>query len=188
MSDERPSAVRPGGTNTLQLGAPAKIRFFVCPHASVAVADDFPASSLLEPTGFAPAMHREVVELLHTAGLRPPGAGLLVVRLHATKTPKDDHIDVTLRDIDDEVVECATLTVSEHAQPAQEDGCVDFVLGLVFGDPVDLPKGKPFQGIHLVDVSPGDSSAAPETIHIGGGSWGEVVLPVHEFQLEFERY
>ena len=186
--DQLPHAVRPGGSNALQMAAPPKLRFYVCPHTAIAVAADFPASSMLEPADFAPVMHRESIELLAHSDMRPAGAGLLVVRLFPTKTPKDDRIVVSIREEDGELLECATFTVAEHAQDPLEDGCVDFVLGLVFADPVDLPTGKPFEGIHLVDVSPGDSSGAPIEVGFTGGSWGEVWLQAHEFTLEFERY
>ena len=180
--------VRPGGSNALHLAAPPKLRFYVCPHAAISVPSDFPATSQLEPADFVPVVHRETIELLAHTGLRPAGAGLLVVRLFPGKAPKDDTLAVMIREEDGELLECASLSVGEHGQDPLEDGCVDFVLGPVFGDPVDLPTGKPFQGIHLVDVSPGDSSGAPLEIGFAGRSWGIVWLQAHEFHMEFERY
>lgn len=188
MTEDPRHEVRPGGSNAIHLAAPPKLRFYVCPHTAISVSKDFPASSQLEPADFAPVVHRESIELLAHTGMRPAGAGLLVVRLFPGKAPKDAELMVMIREEDGELLECAALTVGEHAQDPLEDGCVDFVLGLVFGDPDDLPKGKPFEGIQLIDVSPGDSSGAPLEVGFTGGSWGMVWMQAHEFHMEFERH
>ena len=188
MTDESGRRVRPGGSNVVRLAAPEKLVFLSSPDTAVSVEKDFPEGAALEPTGFAPAVHREYLQLLATTEVRPPAAALLVIRLFPGKNPRDEEIVVRIADDEEGFLDCDTLRVDEHAHAPREDGTVDFPVLLVFGDPEEIPEGGVFEGLRVVDVSRIESESAPSQVHFTGGSWGEKVLPVQELNLEVERF
>lgn len=189
MADpDREARVRPRGTNTYRVPPPEKIQFFVGPFGSSPVDEDFPTNAVLEPADFSPAMHAEEVGLLAHAEVRPPGAAILVVRLYPGNNPRDDQVVLSILDEDGQREDCLTAKVGEHSHDREDTGTVDFAFLLVFGDPIELPEGPPFDGLVLVDVSDGSWESCPSELIIRGGSWGERRLPVHQFNLEVERF